>query len=57
MKDRMQKQDWMQIMVDSLYNKLALEISLGKSKSEAIETVKQQSTAGARVWEEVLKQL
>lgn len=57
MKDRMQKQDWLDTMVKSLVSKLKLQISLGKTREQAIEIVKEQSTAGAKVWKQALEKI
>lgn len=54
----MTNQDWLQIMVDSVVEKMTFQmVGLGKTKEEAINSVREQSCAGTRAWEIALSKI
>ena len=57
-KDNMTRLDWLQCAADSVIEKMNFQMnSLGKTKDEAIEIVKRQTTAGSAAWEMALSQI
>lgn len=57
-KENMTKEDWMQGSVNSVVEKMQFQMGvIGKSKEDAIKSVREQTTAGSKAWELALAQI